>query len=133
MAIAEAGRNSAPIMNIYLDDNLNQQRLAAMLRAAGHTVVQPADASLMGATDVVHLEHATRNSLAVLTADRVDFRDLHQLVQTVHGIHFGILVVRYENGPRRDMKARHIVAAIGKLERSGLDLSNQFVILNHWR
>jgi hypothetical protein len=31
------------------------------------------------------------------------------------------------------MKPKHIIAAIAKLEKSGLALENQLVVLNHWR
>lgn len=120
-------------MKIYLDDNLTHHRLAAMLRAGGHTVVQPADVGLRSASDVRHLEYAIRDDLAVLTADRGDFRDLHQLILTAGGMHHGILIVRFDNDPTRDMKPRHIVSAIRKLEQSGLDLTNQLIVLNQWR
>ncbi len=120
-------------MNLYLDDNLNQHRLAVLLRAAGHTVVQPADVALTGAPDVRHLEYAIRDSLVLLTADRNDFRDLHQLILTAGGTHPGIPIVRYDNDPTRDMKPRHIVAAIRNLEQAGLDITNQAIVLNQWR
>jgi hypothetical protein len=31
------------------------------------------------------------------------------------------------------MRAKHIVKAIGKLERSGMTLVDQVIILNQWR
>jgi hypothetical protein len=37
------------------------------------------------------------------------------------------------NDPNRDMKPKHIVGALGKLERSGLALGDDFIVLNHWR
>jgi hypothetical protein len=40
---------------------------------------------------------------------------------------------RNENDPKRDMQAKHITAAIDKLVRSGISVSNQLVVLNHWR
>jgi predicted nuclease of predicted toxin-antitoxin system len=120
-------------MRIYLDDNLTDRTLAALLVEAGHTVVQPAAAGLTGASDPRHLEYAIRQGLAVLTSDRDDFRDLHQLVLTSGGGHPGIMVVRFENNPARDMKPKHIVAAIGKLVRFGSPVANQFIVLNQWR
>ena len=120
-------------MKIYLDDNLTGRTLAALLMNAGHTVVQPTAAGLAGASDARHLEYAIRNGLAVLTRDRDDFRELHQLVLTAGGGHPGILVVRFDNDPTRDMKPKHIVAAIGKLVRSGTPVVNQFIVLNQWR
>ena len=41
--------------------------------------------------------------------------------------------VRYDNNARRDMRPKHIVSAVGKLERSGMVLVNELVILNQWR
>lgn len=120
-------------MNVYLDDNRADKRLAEMLRKAGHTVVCPADVRKVGASDARHLEYAIQGDLVVLTEDRDDFHDLHDLVLTSGGRHPGIMVVCYENNPKRDMKPIHIVAAIGKLERSGISLVNQIVVLNQWR
>ena len=120
-------------MKIYLDDNLAGQTLGALLIKAGHTVVQPAAGGLAGASDARHLEYAIRQGLTALTRDRDDFRELHDLVLTAGGAHPGILVVRYDNDPTRDMKPRHIVAAIAKLVRSGAPVVNQFIVLNQWR
>jgi predicted nuclease of predicted toxin-antitoxin system len=120
-------------MNIYLDDNRTDRSLAGLLRKVGHRVVIPGDVGLSGRSDACHLEHAIRNRLVMLTADRRDFKDLHELVLTSGGSHPGILVVRFDNDPKRDMKSKHIVAAIGKLERSGVAIVNQTVVLNQWR
>jgi predicted nuclease of predicted toxin-antitoxin system len=120
-------------MRIYLDDNRADQKLAAMLRKAGHLVVRPAEVGLTGASDPRHLEYAIRESLVVLTSDRDDYRDLHYLVLTSGGAHPGILVVHYENDATRDMKPKHIVAAVAKLEKAGIPLASQLIILNHWR
>ena len=120
-------------MRIYLDDNVADRTLAALLARAGHTVVRPADAGQTGVTDTEHLEYAIRETLAVLTRDRRDFRNLHQLLQAAGGTHHGIILIRYDNDPTRDMKPRHIVSAIRKLEQSGLDLTGQLIILNQWR
>ena len=43
------------------------------------------------------------------------------------------MIVRKDNDALRDMTPRGIVVAIGKLTVSGMDLRNEFVILNHWR
>jgi predicted nuclease of predicted toxin-antitoxin system len=120
-------------MNIYLDDNISDRKVAGALRKAGHTVVRPADFGLSGRSDVRHLEYAIRASLVVLTKDSDDFRDLHQLVETSSGAHPGILLVHEDNNPKRDMKAKDIVRAIAKLERSELSLTTPLLVLNHWR
>ena len=129
----EAAGRAAVDMKIYLDDNLDDRTLAALLVKAGHTVVRPSDAGLAGESDVRHLEYAIRHGLTVLTSDRRDFRELHQLVLTAGGGHPGILLVRYDNDLTRDMKPKHIVAAIGKLGRAAAPVIDQIVVLNQWR
>jgi predicted nuclease of predicted toxin-antitoxin system len=120
-------------MNLYLDDNSADPVLVAILRRAGHTVAVPADVGLSGASDARHLDSAVRADRVVLTADRDDFRELHDLVVNAGGSHPGILLVRYDNDPRKDMKPGHIVRALAKLERSGLPLRDQVIVLNQWR
>ena len=120
-------------MNLYLDDNRAGAALAALLQKAGHQVVLPADVQLAGASDARHLAFAIRNGLVVLTADRIDFWELHDLVCASGGSHPGILVVRYDNDAKKDMKPKHVVTAVGKLEQSGLVLTDQIVVLNQWR
>ncbi len=120
-------------MRIYLDDNFADWGLAGGLRKAGHTVFRPADFRMVAASDAKHLERAIREDLVLLTKDRDDFQELHELVLTCGGQHPGIVVVRYENDAKRDMKTRHVVKAIGKLELSGLPLRSEWIILNQWR
>src|SRR3989442_1479657 len=66
-------------------------------------------------------------------ADDEDFHDLHDLILGSGGSHPGILLVRYDNDTKRDMKAHHVVRAIRNLEQAGFDTTGQLVILNHWR
>lgn len=120
-------------MNIYLDDNCTDKSLAASLRKVGHTVFRPADFGLTGASDACHLERAIREGLEVLTKDRDDFHELHQLVLTAGGRHQGIMVVRYDNDATRNMKTGHVVKAIARIEHAGIALVNEWVILNQWR
>lgn len=81
----------------------------------------------------MHLEYAASHGLILITYDRDDFSALHRLIQATHGRHPGILVIRCDNDAGRDMKPKQIVTALGKLERSGFAITNQFVILNQWR
>ncbi len=120
-------------MNIYLDDNISDRTLAALLVRAGHRVIRPADLGLTGETDIRHLTRAVREKLVILTADPRDFRDLHELVLESGGTHPGILLVRYDNDAKRDMKAQHVVRAIRKLEQAGVDPNTHLIILNQWR
>jgi RNA polymerase sigma factor (sigma-70 family) len=60
-------------------------------------------------------------------------RELHDLIMQAAGHHPGILVIRRDNDPKRDMTPRGIVQAIGNLIAAGVALQDQFTILNHWR
>jgi hypothetical protein len=62
-----------------------------------------------------------------------DFLDLHEVVQTAHGTHPGILIVRFDNDPTRDMTPRHIVSALSRLGAAAVPLESHVYILNHWR
>jgi predicted nuclease of predicted toxin-antitoxin system len=120
-------------MRLYLDDNMLSPHLAALLQRAGHTVVLPADVGLPGASDPRHLSHAIQHGLTLLTANYRDFRDLHELVITAGGSHSGVLLVHFDNDPKRDMKPHEIARAITRLEAAGVPLANQLHAENHWR
>jgi predicted nuclease of predicted toxin-antitoxin system len=120
-------------MKLYLDDDSAKAALAARLRNAGHLVVQPSSIGTSGASDPRHLLYAVQNDLVVLTKNHDDFEDLHSLVQGTGGRHPGILVIRADNDPSRDMKDQDIARAIANLERAGVPIVNELHILNHWR
>jgi hypothetical protein len=120
-------------MNLYLDDDSAKASLVSLLRRVGHQVCIPADLGLTGVSDPRHFLSAVRNNLVLLTRNHDDFEDLHLLVQGTGGKHPGLLVVRLDNDPRRDMKDRDIVRAIGNLEGSSALIANEIHILNHWR
>jgi hypothetical protein len=73
------------------------------------------------------------NLLVTLTRNHDDFVDLHEVIQAAAGSHPGLLVVRYDNDPSRDMTARGICASISKLSGAGVPIKNQVHILNHGR
>ncbi len=120
-------------MNLYLDDNMSKALLVALLRKAGHHVTIPAAVGIAGVSDARHMVYAVANALVVLTKDRNDFEDLHFVIQATRGQHPGILAVRLDNVTVKDMKDRDIVRAIGNLERSGISVATEFLVLNHWR
>jgi hypothetical protein len=122
-----------PVMNLYLNDDTAKAALVTRLRRAGHQVVVPADVSLSGVWDPRHLRHAVQQGLVLVSKNHDDFKDLHLLVQATNGQHAGILVVRADNDPRRDMKDADIARAIDNLEQAGVPVANEFHILNHWR
>lgn len=120
-------------MNLYLDDDTADHLLVGILRKAGHTVVIPAEASLRGSSDARHFIYALRNGLALVTRNHDDFLELHEVVLAAKGSHPGLLVIRSDNDPTRDLTPRGIVAAIGKLQSSGAPIISQCFVLNHWR
>jgi hypothetical protein len=120
-------------MRIYLDDDSAGPLLARLLRAAGHDVRLPTDVNLSGQSDPVHLRHAISGGWLLLSHNHDDFKELHLLVLEAQGHHPGILIVRRDNNPKRDLNQRGIVVAIGKLLAASAPLADEFVILNHWR
>jgi predicted nuclease of predicted toxin-antitoxin system len=120
-------------MNLYLDDDSVKTQLVALLRQAGHGVQIPAEAGKAGSSDARHLEHAARQRLVILTRNYGDFLELHDVVRATVGQHPGIIVIRFDNDPSRDMTDRGIVNAISKLEASGVPITNELHVLNHWR
>ena len=120
-------------MNLYLDDDSAKAQLVLLLHKAGHRVLIPADADMAGSSDARHFEYATQQHRVLLTRNHDDILELHDVVQATGGQHQGILVVRSDNDPTRDMTDRGIVSAIAKLEGSGVPIVNQLHILNHWR
>jgi predicted nuclease of predicted toxin-antitoxin system len=120
-------------MNVYIDDDTAKAALVARLKKESLVVVVPTDVALTGAADARHLLYAVEHDLILLTRNHDDFQDLHCLIQATHGIHAGILAIRSDNDPTRDMKDAEIVRAIRNLEQSGAAIANEFHILNHWR
>src|SRR5437899_1464980 len=102
-------------MRLYLDDDIASVHLARLLRRAGHDVRLPSEAGLAGESDAVHLTRAVRENRVCLTRNYDDFEDLHKLILEVKGHHSGILVVQYDNDPKRDLTSGGIVRAIGNL------------------
>lgn len=120
-------------MNLYLDDDVAKGSLIARLRRAGHRVVSPNDAGLSGGWDPLHLLYAVQQQLVLVSKNHDDFRDLHLLVQATSGRHSGIVIVRLDNDPRRDMTDGDIARALDNLYAANVPINNEFQILNHWR
>lgn len=120
-------------MRLYLDDCMASPVLARVLRTAGHDVQLPADAGMAGSADAVHLTHGIRENRTLLTRNYDDFLDLHLLIVEAHGHHPGILVVRRDNDPRRNMTPADIVRALRNLEAAGLPVADEYHILNAWQ
>ena len=115
-------------MRIYLDDDSASARLLRLLQQGGHDVELPINVGLSGEDDAVHLTQSIIERRALLTGNYRDYENLHNLL-----IHSGVLVVRKDDDPRRDMTPSQIVLAVEKLLRAGVPIANQFIIVNHWR
>ena len=120
-------------MKLYLDDDLARPLLAQWLRNAGHDVVLPIDIGLSGEDDSVHFARAIEENRVLLTRNYRDFENLHNLVRKAQGHHPGILLVRRDYDPSRNLSPRDIVRAIRNLAAFGLALPDQCHILNHLR
>ena len=120
-------------MRMYIDEDMIDAILIRLLERAGHDVELPASVIMMGRSDAAQLTHAIRENRICLTANYEDFEDLHVLIAESQGKHPGILVVRQENNPARDLTPKGIVAAIRKLEAASVPIANEYIILNHWR
>ena len=93
----------------------------------------PADAGTAGEPDPSHFMCAIRLGRSLLTHNHDDFKLLHELVLLSGGHHPGVLIVRKDNDPTRDMSPKAIVRATRKLLESSVPLSDSLHILNHWR
>jgi hypothetical protein len=120
-------------MNLYADDDCVANILVQTLRRAGHDVRLPVDVGLAGESDAKHLRQAIHEARVFLTRNYDDFEDLHRLLMEGQGHHPGILVIRKDNDPRRNLKPHDVVRALANLSAAGFALPDQYVILNHWR
>ena len=87
----------------------------------------------LGSLKVEQLTCAIGERCACLSRNYEDFEELHLLIAQAQGHHFGILIVRRENDPTRDLTPKGIVAAIRKLDSAGVPVENEYVVLNQWR
>jgi hypothetical protein len=69
----------------------------------------------------------------LLTHNSDDFELLHDLVRLVGGHHPGLLIVRKDNDPRRDLNPRRIVRALANLVAANVPTADEYIVLNHWR
>ena len=108
-------------MILYLDDDMAAPLLARLLGNAGHDVMLPADVGLSGDDDAVHFRYAAINGRAMVTGNHDDYENL------------GVLAVRKDNDPKRDLTYAGIVRALRNLLAANAPTADQCVVLNHWR
>jgi hypothetical protein len=68
-----------------------------------------------------------------LSRNAGDYQSLHVLVIGLGGHHSGVIGVFDEQDQRKNMRPEHMVRALSKLESAGVELSDQFIALNHYR
>lgn len=120
-------------MRIYIDEDLSSGLLTRILQKAGHDVLTAVTAGTLGSSDAAQLTFAIRDLRVCLSRNYDDFEELHFLVQAAQGQHQGIVIVRRENDPTRNLTPKGIVTAIGKLEAASAPVANEYIILNQWR
>lgn len=120
-------------MRLYLDDDSARGLLIKLLIQSGHDVETLAQVGLAGVTDPEHLAYSISADRVLLSGNHHDFLVLHRLVLQSAGHHPGIIIVRRDNDLSRDLSPRGIVNALRNFIDSGTSISDQVVILNHWR
>src|SRR5437016_676513 len=111
-------------MRVYLDDCSDDDDLIAALERSGHTVFSPRSEGLRGADDPDHLEHAQQIGCILMTRNPGDFERLHFDYQAAGRTHLGIFLVYGERIRSKEPTIRELVAAIQKLEQSGVPIAN---------
>jgi hypothetical protein len=117
-------------VKLYLDDDIASTVLTHFLRQAGHDVRFPAEAGLAGSRDADQFRYCIREGRTCLSRNYADFESLLRLVQDSGGHHPGILIVRRDNSPRRNLKPRDVVKAIANLIAAGTPVADQYLSLN---
>lgn len=115
-------------LKLFIDEDTQDKLLVKLLRNAGHDVFTVNEAGLMGQADPLVFNYAKEQERLLLTYNCGDFETLHR--QTPH--HSGILVVYRDFNSLKNMSFKAIVKAIANLEEAAMDLTNQFISLNHW-
>jgi hypothetical protein len=120
-------------VKLYLDDDTCAALLVAVLRKAGHDVLIPSDIGMSGRHDAEHLLRCVQNGRVFLTRNYRDFVPIHDLIAGCSGSHTGIIVIRQDDDPRKNMSPKGIVSAVRRVEHVYSDLGNQLITLNDWR
>ncbi len=120
-------------MNLYIDDDTLDPILVSVLRRAGHDVRTANEAGLRGRKDVVHLTQAVQTGRVLLSKNYSDFEWFRDLLIVAQGHYPGILVIRQDSDPKRDLKPAGVVRAMRNLLAAGVAIADSYHVLNHWR
>lgn len=112
-------------MEVYLDDDdVDDDHLISVALREGHRLLSPRGIGLRGVADAVHLREAVSRKVPILSRNYRDFPDLHDLVVAVGGSHHGVILIRRDNDPTRDMSHLQIARALTRLEKTMPDLTS---------
>jgi predicted nuclease of predicted toxin-antitoxin system len=111
-----------------LDEDSQAKQLVTLLRGARHDVLTINEANMAGSSDSDVLAYAQQQNRTLLTRNCNDFYELHQSISQ----HPGILAIYQDADPRKNMSYQAIVKAVANLQATGIDLANQFIVLNRW-
>ena len=109
--------------------------LVLALEARNLRAVTPQQCGLRGASDLKHFEYAAGHGLLLLTKNPRDFRPLHLASGSTAEAprHGGILAVHQDNIRGKDMTPAEIADALVALIESGVPITGEWHVLNHWR
>ena len=82
------------MVSTYLDDCIEQRRLARQLRAAGHLLYLPSEIGVAGQADELHLTTAAGLAAVLATHNQKHFVPLHDRWQSEGRSHAGVILVR---------------------------------------
>jgi len=80
-------------VSVYLDENISVV-VADLIRSRGFEALTARDAGNIGWTDDQQLQFATKNEMAILTHDRLDFEELAKEYFMEGKTHCGIIVAQ---------------------------------------
>lgn len=116
-------------LNLLLDEDSQAKYLINLLQSAGHNVLTVNEIGIMGFSDDQVLDYSRQFKRCLLTRNCDDFYALHQANST----HPGIIAIYRDADVSKNMSYQDIVKALNNLELAGVDLANQFIILNQWQ
>lgn len=116
-------------MKILVDEDAQAHRQLTELRVAGHDVLSVGESGNNGLQDPEVLDLAIAQGRALLTKNGADFERLTAPLE----IYPGILAIYQESDTSKNMTYQQVALAVTKLEGSGMQIANQFHVLNQWR